>query len=246
MIELSKDTRDIIAFAVKYCNLVDIAGLMIVNNGIRAKQDATGVYLIEPGDFSFLEFDLLYTPRVKALFPRFKMFETSKIDYKVSADIKTLEDGSNVVRQLVIEGGKTKVSFDTAMLMKNSSNWPHQMKDPSYYSLKMNSNDLQILGRGISAMGAEDFKLYSKDGKVQCRIKDIERDVLEQEISDSYEILNDDADEEFDLSYNYKIISPLLKEAGKDAEEFEVKLTRKGIMLLKINGLSMYIFPELD
>ena len=245
MIELSTDTKEIIAFAIKYCSLVDINALMIDKKGIRAKQDEKAVYLIEPGDFDFLEFDVFYTNRVKDLFPRIKMFETSKIDYDILADVKQLQDGTNIVSKLMVKGRNTKVNFNTSMITKNS-NLPRQMKDPLYHQFIINTEDLTMLKKGISAMGAEEFKVFTKDDEVHCQIKDIEGDTLEQKLADSFKSLDDDADEDFEVSYNFKIIFPLLNEAGKEHDKFKVKITRKGIMLLKINGLSMYIFPEID
>lgn len=245
MLKLSSETKDIIVFAVKYCYLVGIDSLVIDKQGIRAKQDETAVYLIEPGDFDFLEFDSLYINRVKSIFPRFKMFETSKIDYDVYANIKQLNDDSLVVSQLRIQGSNTKVNFNAAMLSKNVQ-LPRKMNDPNYYKFSVASDDLPILKKGISAMGAEVLKIYSKGGEVYCQIKDIEQDVLTQKLTTSYKTLHDDADDDFDFAYTFKIIWPLLNEAGRDSENFKITITRKGIMLLKINGLSMYIFAEID
>jgi hypothetical protein len=245
MINLCSDTQKIIAFAVKYCDLVDIDSLLIDKNGIRAKQDEKAVYLIEPGDYDFLEFDTLYINRVKALSPRIKMFETSKMDYDINAELKELKDGSSVVKKLIISGGKTTVNFNTSIITKGL-NLPKQMKDLEYYKVNMDSKDLTILKKGISAMGAENFKIFSEDGEVKCEIVDIERDLLSQNVASKFKTLNNDAPDDFEFHYNFKIIFPLLQEAGRDSETFNIVITRKGVMCLTINGLSMYIFPEIE
>lgn len=244
-IKLSGQTKQIIAFAVKYCDLVDINSLLIDKNGIRAKQDEKAVYLIEPGDYDFLEFDSLHINRVNALSPRIKMFDTSKMDYEIHASIKELKDDSQIVQRLIIKGGKTEVKFNTSIMVKNL-NLPSKMNDPEYYNIEMKSNDLQILKKGVSAMGAENFKIYSEDGGVKCEIVDIENDYLYQEISDSFNTLNDDAPDEFSFNYNFKILFPLLQESARSGDSFEIRITRKGVMRLIINGLSMYIFPEIE
>lgn len=245
MIDFCKETQQIIAFAVKYCDLVDIDALLIDKNGIRAKQDEKAVYLIEPGDYDFLEFDTLYIKRVKALSPRIKMFETSKMDYDIKAKVKELQDGTNVVSKLIIKGGKTTINFNTSIITK-SLNLPKRMKDPEYYKIKMYSEDVRMLKKGISAMGAENFKLFTENGSVKCDVVDIENDTLSQNLCDSFKILNSDAPDDFSFDYNFKIIFPLLQEAARDSENFKVIITRKGVMCLIINGLSMYIFPETD
>lgn len=245
MIDLCKETKQIIAFAVKYCDLVDIDALLIDKDGIRAKQDEKAVYLIEPGDYDFLEFDSLFIKRVKALSPRIKMFETSKIDYDIKAKVKDLQDGTKVVQQLIIKGGKTTIKFNTSILTKNI-NLPKKMKDPEYYRIRMESNDVKILKKGISAMGAETFKLFSDSGEVKCDVEDIESDCMSQELASSFKVLHDDAPDDFNFNYNFKIIFPLLQEVTREGENFNIVLTRKGVMCLVINELSMYIFPEID
>lgn len=245
MIKLSEESRDIIAFAVKYCKLVDINALLIDKKGIRAKQDEKAVYLIESGDFSFLEFDAMYTNRVGSLYPRIQMFETSKIPYDIYADLKTLDDGTDIVMKLKVKGKNTSVNFNTNIIVPKGL--PTNFKDPMYYSFEIQSDDLGILKKGISAMGAEEFKVFSTDnGAVSCEITDIERDVLTQHLADTFKVLHEDAPEEFATKYNFKILFPLLNEAGKEKEKIRVRISRKGIMLLKINGLSMYIFSETD
>jgi len=243
MIKLSEESKDIITFAVKYCSLVDIKSLMIDKSGIRAKQDEKAVYLIEPGDFSFLEFDSLYTNRVQSLSPRLDMFAKAKLPYEIYADVKALEDGSNVVSKLKIKADRTSVNFNTSMLTEKGL--PRKLRDPLYHSFDIKSKDLKILKEGISAMGAEEFKIYTKDnGEVNCDITDIEKDILTQSLADSYKNLDANSPDSFCVKYKFKIISPLLNEAGKRKDSICIKISRKGIMLLKINGLSMYIFPE--
>jgi len=243
MVKLSEKSKDIIAFAIKYCNLVDIKSLMIDKHGIRAKQDEKAVYLIEPGNFDFLEFDTLYINRVQSLYPRFNMFEKSKIPYELYADIKTLDDETTIVSKLRLKGERTSVSFNTSILTEKGL--PKKFKKPIFYSFNIKSDDLRLLNSGISAMGAKELKFYTTEsGTVNCEITDIEQDVLTQELTDSYKIIDTNAPESFSVKYNFKIIFPLLNESGKEKEKIKIQISEKGIMLLKINGLSMYIFPE--
>ena len=245
MIKLSDDTKEILSYAIKYCALVDIKTLMVDKKGLRAKQDEKAVYLIEPGDFDFLEFDTFYTNRIQSLSPKIKMFEKSKIDYEIHADLKTLEDDTTVVSKLKLSGGRTKVNFNTSMVTEKGL--PKRMKDPEYYSFTLNSEDLKVLKEGISAMGAKEFKLYTtEENGIDCEITDIEQDVLTQNIAESFNKLHEDSEDSFEVKYNFKILSPLLNEAAREKDKVKIKITRKGIMALKINGLSMYIFPESD
>lgn len=245
MIKLSKDTRDLIAFAVKYCNLLKIESLLIDKSGIRAKQDEYAVYLIEPGDFSFLEFDILYIDRITSLAPRIKMFETSKIDYNFSVETKELDNDELLVRQLMISGKNTRVKFNCANPARlNKNTLPKKVNDKMAYEFNMDKTCLDVLNRGVSAMGAAEIQLFSKDGNVMAEVKDVEGDILSHEVSDKYEVLIQDVEDEFSFNYNFKMIVPLLREACKE-DDFSIVVSRRGIMKLNINDLSMYIFPEL-
>ena len=241
MIKLSEETKDIITFAVKYCNLVKIDSLLIDKSGIRAKQDLTAVYLIEPGDFKFLEFDTLYITRISSLAPRINMFESTKRNYELYVDLKDLENEDTIVKSLILKSKDTEINFGCSM-MPQKSRLPKKVKDPIYFELSSSKSSLDILGKGVSAMGAETIKLFSENGTVMGKVKDIESDALIHKFSESYECLTEET--EFNFDYDFKIILPLLKEAAKDKETFTIELTRRGIMRLSINDLSMYIFPE--
>jgi len=245
MNKLSSETRDLIAFAVKYCNLLKIDSLLIDKTGIRAKQDEFAVYLIEPGDFSFLEFDTLFIDRITSLAPRVKMFETSKIDYSFLVETKELDNDELLVRQLVIKGGNTKINFNCANPARlNKNSLPKKVNDKMVYEFNMDKQCLDVLNRGVSAMGAEEIKLYSENDQVFAEVKDIEGDVLNQLVNSSYKTLIDDAENSFSFKYKFKMIVPLLREACKN-DEFSIVISHRGIMKLNINELSMYIFPEL-
>lgn len=244
MKKLSDDTRDLISFAVKYCNLLKIDSLLIDKSGIRAKQDEFAVYLIEPADLDYLEFDTLFIDRISSLAPRIKMFDTSKIDYSIGVVNKELDSGETLVNQLVIKGGNTKINFNCANPARlNANSLPKKVADKMTYSFQMDKACLDVLSRGVSAMGAAEVKLYSKDGTVYAQVKDIEGDTLEHKVNDSYEVLISDGEPEFSFRYIFKMIVPLLREACKE-DDFSIVISRRGIMKLNINDLSMYIFPE--
>ena len=243
MIKLSEETKSIITFAVKYCSLVKIDTLLIDQAGIRAKQDLTAVYLIEPGDYSFLEFGSLYITRISALAPKIKMFEALKKDYDIFIEVKELDNEETVVKSMKLRNSSTSVNFNCSV-MPQKSKLPKKVKDPLFYEFKCDKDTLDVLGRGVSAMGASILKLSNDDSTVVCTVKDMESDMLKHTVAESYSILSKDAEEIFDFDYDFKIILPLLKEAAKDDGEFDIQITRRGIMRLFINSLSMYIFPE--
>lgn len=244
MIKLSDETKAIISFAVKYCSLVKIDSLLIDKSGIRAKQDLTAVYLIEPGDYSFLEFDSLYITRISSLAPRLKMFESTKRNYDLFMETKELDNEELLVKKLIIKSASTEIFFGCSTLPQKSR-LPKKVNDPLHYEFEVNNDSLDILSRGVSAMGASTIRIYSENGGVRSKIKDIESDVLNHKFSEEFELMSNDAEDDFDFEYDFKVMLPLLKESAKEEEDkFIIQLTRRGIMRLNINDLSMYIFPE--
>lgn len=241
--KLSEDTKKLISFSVKYCRLLKIESLLIDKKGIRAKQDEFAAYLIEPGDFDFLEFDILFIDRISSLSPRIEMFEKSKIEYDMFIETKELDNSDHLAREISVKGGRTNIKFNCAnpaLLNKNSL--PKKVNDPIYFEFKMDKQCLDVLNRGVSAMGAEELCLYSEGGAILANVKDIEGDVLTHKVNDSFKAHSDEKD--FKFNYIFKMILPLLREACKQ-DDFNIEITRNGIMKLNINDLSMYIFPEL-
>jgi len=243
MITLSEETKSIITSAVKYCSLVKISSLLIDKSGIRAKQDATAVYLIEPGDFNFLEFDTLYITRIESLAPRIKMFESSKKRYDLCIDVKELDNEDTLVKSLTLKNEQTQISFGCSVLPEKSR-LPKKVNDPLFYEFECQKESLDVLSKGISAMGASLIKIYTDDGGVSCKVKDIESDSLKHTLASEYKYLSKDADEEFEFEYDFKGLLPLLKEAAQEESKFTIQLTRRGIIRLYINDLSIYIFAE--
>lgn len=246
MIKLSEDSKNIVVAAAKYCSLVKIEAVMIDKKGIRAKQDDFAVYVIEPGDFSYLEFDEMFLNRVDSFAPRIKMFESSKIDFDIYVETKENDSGDTFVTKAILKGGKTSVEVtcgNPSIVARNK--WPKKFNDPIDYEFSLDKDELALLKRGLSAMGADHFEVLSEDGvSVSVRIIDIEGDVLNKELDKSLTILNDDAEEELKFSYIFKILIPLLTQAVN--QDSEIRISRKGVMCLSISGLSVYIFPGTD
>lgn len=246
MKKLSEDSKNIVVAAAKYCNLVKIESVMIDKTGIRAKQDDFAVYVIEPGDYDFLEFDEMFINRIDSFAPRIKMFESSKIDYDVYIETKENDSGGDVVTKVLLKGGKTSVEVRCGSPAINARNrLPKKFNDPIYYEFELDKGELALLKRGLSAMGADHFEVVSEDGeKISVRITDIEGDVLKKELEKELTIVDEDAEEELNFSYIFKILIPLLSRAVE--EESKIEISRKGVMRLSISGLSVYIFPGTD
>jgi len=246
MIKLSEDSKNIIIAAAKYCNLVKIESVMIDKSGIRAKQDEFAVYVIEPGDFDFLEFDEMFINRVDSLAPRIKMFEASKIDFDAFVETKEKDSGETIVTKIILKGGKTSVEVRCGNSSINARNrLPKKFNDPIHYEFELDKQELALLKRGLSAMGADHFEIVSENGKtVSVRITDVEGDVLKKELETELKILETEAEEEVNFSYIFKILIPLLSRAVE--EDSKIQISQKGVMCLSISGLSVYIFPGTD
>lgn len=246
MIKLSEDSKNIIVAAVKYCNLVKIEAVMIDQKGIRAKQDDFAVYVIEPGDFSYLEFDEMFIHRIESFAPRIKMFESSKIKFDIFVETKENDSGVTYVTKAILRGGKTSVEIrcgNPSVVARNR--WPKEFNDSIYYEFALAKDELALLKRGLSAMGADFLEILSEDGQtVQVRITDVEKDILTKELNTPMKLIDDDAEDEMNFSYIFKIIIPLLSQAVE--QESSIRISRKGVMCLNISGLSVYIFPGVD
>ena len=241
---LNKQSSDIILFAAKYCNLVKIESVFITKDVITAKQDATAVYLVEPGDYSFLDFDTLYIDRISSLAPRLKLFEKSK-DFKISAVIKDATNGEKWVQQIILENSKTTLKFNCGNPARlNRNRLPRVINESLHYRVELTKDSLDTLSRGLSAMGASIMRLFTRDGEVYCDVKDIEGDKLCHKIASSFISLDEESEEDFEYEYTFKTMIPLFKEAMKENPAFDIEITKRGILKLEVSGLSLYVIPE--
>jgi len=242
MIKVCQQTKEIIAAATKYCSLIKIESVLIDKSGIRAKNEESAVYVIEPNDFDFLEFDKIFINRVDAFTKRLKMFESSKIDYDILVDVKE-SDGETYAARSVIKGGNTQVEIRCGNpdIVVNGR-WPKKFNDEIFYKLNIDPEELSIIKRGISAMGADTFEVYSEDGNtVKIKITDVEGDVLSNELSSPMEALSDSAEKVFGFSYAFKTAMPLLSQCA--SENSDIKISKMGVMCLKVSGIGVYVFP---
>lgn len=244
-ISLDEASRNIIVFAAKYCNLVKIESVFITKEVITAKQDETAVYLVEPGDYDFLEFDTLYIDRISSLAPRLKLFESTKQDFEISAVIKDASNGEKWVQQLILKNNKTSVRFNCGNPARlNRDKMPRVINESLYYRFEMTKDSLETLSRGLSAMGASTMKIFTENGSVLCDVKDVEGDTLCHKIAEDFTALDTNSEDDFEYEYSFKTMIPLFKEAMKSNPSFDIEITRRGIMKLEVNGLSLYVIPE--
>lgn len=245
-VTLSEDSKNIILFAAKYCNLVKIESVFITKEVITAKQDETAVYLVEPGNYDFLEFDTLYIARISSLAPRLKLFESTKSEFDIGAVIKDANNGEKWVQQLILDNGKTVAKFNCGNPARlNRDKMPRVINESLYYRFEMTKDSLDTLSRGLSAMGASTMKIFTKNEEVFCDVKDIEGDTLCHKVATEFVSLHDDSEDDFEYEYSFKTMIPLFREAMKESPSFDIEITRRGIMKLEISGLSLYVIPEI-
>lgn len=244
-VTLAEDSKNIIIFAAKYCNLVKIDSVFISKEVITAKQDEAAVYLVEPGDYDFLEFDVLFIARIASLAPRIKLFERKKSEFEIQANIKETSDGEKWVQQLILKDDVTSIHFNCGNPAKlNRNKLPKVINDPLYYRFEITKATLDTLSQGLSAMGATKMQLFTKDENVFCDVKDVEGDTLCHKIAESFDGIHSDSEDDFEYEYSFKTMLPLFKEAMKENPSFDIELTKRGIMKLEVSGLSLYVIPE--
>ena len=244
-VKLDEGSRNIIVFAAKYCNLVKIESVFITKEVITAKQDETAVYLVEPGDYDFLEFDTLYIDRISSLAPRIKLFESNKKGFEIEAVIKDAANGEKWVQQLIFKNSRTSVKFNCGNPARlNRDKMPRVINETLYYRFQLTKDSLDTLSRGLSAMGASTMKIFTENGAVLCDVKDVEGDILCHKIAEDFTPLDSNSEDDFEYEYSFKTMVPLFREAMKENDSFDVEITRRGIMKLEVNSLSLYVIPE--
>lgn len=239
--ELSSGTFSLIQDAIDVASMLNIDRFVIDSHSLRGHSQENGTILLLPfPDDTELEFGAMGISRVTELKSRLRLLGDSA---KVIPDYKERDSGDKFVFRLNIKHNKTKVEFKCADPAQIRA--PKAMNDPDHFVFTFTNEDVALMLKSKSAMGADTVSFVSKDGKsVTFSVMGSEGDALTHELSTEVEV-KADADE-FNFIYKTKILFPVLKEVldATKKSEVEVAVTRRGVMKMSIIDIPVFIFPE--
>ena len=241
MKSLSKKTIETIKRVAQTGKLFNIDVFIIDRNGIRAKSDASYIFLFDNTELDFLEFDSLCISKMSEFYNRLSfMDQLNDGDFSIDlAATKELDSGDILVSKLGFRAGKTFVEIGCA----NASRYklPSKFDDNDVVSFTIKENDINVI-KGFSRVVQNKNKtvnIKSIDGTIVLAAADNEGDTATHILTSNPKYY-DETNTDFSFIFSTTNILPMLR----NTDSIEVTLTERGMLSTKVNGISVIIFPE--
>ena len=237
-------TDPLIKYIEKAVNVAKIAGidnLILETDRIRAMDEDATIFICHNTDVPELPFGAVGMTRIGVFSSRLDI-ASSMGDVSVIATVDETDPKNTFVRALQLKGKGVKVDYRCAN--PTTLKAPKQVADPKAYSAVMSATAVQMMVKGQSAMAADDVALIgSKDG-IQLEIKDNNSDALTYQIDDMVTIEGEGPAKTPDFFHRYpiKTITALFKQ-NQDGRFY---ITSKGIAVITVDDLTVYVMPRSD
>lgn len=240
MINLSKETINVIKRVADTSKLFDIEVFLIDKQGIRAKSDASYIFLSNRMDLSFLEFDSLCITKIKQFNDRLNLIEklSSKSSFEASLAVKELDSGEKWGSKLRLI--TTGTAIEVGCVDGSRHGLPWDINDENMVSFTIDNNSIEVLN-GLSRVVQNknrSINIKGVDGIVVASSADDEGDMATHVLHKNPVFTMENKD--FSFIYNMGNILPMMR--GKMS--IDLTLTERGIMITDINDLKVMIFPE--
>jgi len=163
----------------------------------------------------------------------------------LSVDVVASTGNPNDVAVLELSAGKTRAQYRCAALDVVKA-VPKNIADTLVWEIKVDSKLIQVLGQGVSAMGADYVTIASPDGNVvKAECVDATKDVFSTNFEDAPVWIGAGAKaSSFVQTYPAKTLLALLKETNKTSNPVSMKLGEGGILSFKVNGFDLFVIPK--
>ena len=214
--------------------LVGIDNIIIEPDRVRAMDENQTVVILEEDGIPAFDFSSIGLNRIGVLSSRLNIAK-SRDNFGIEA---VMDDNNEFVRSLNMTGKGTKIDFRCANPTHIKA--PKQIKDEAIARVPINDEVVDLMQKGIAAMGAEYVKLISNT-EVTFEFVDVNNDVFSHVIADQADPVNSSTTTKFAHKYPAKTLLSLFKNNPKGY--FEVGGT-KGMLSIKVNNLTFYVLPK--
>lgn len=232
--KLSQDLIDFIETVVKTGQSIGIDNVIIEPDMVRAIDDARTVVLYQNTNVPAMPFGSIGLNRISVFLSR---LEIAKSQDNFTLDVK-VDDGEEYARSINMKGAGTKIDYRCAN--PTTIQAPRQINDNLVYSIQLNAEAVSLLQKGQVAMGSETVTIGCDDDGVYFELTDVNSDVFKHTFAPDVDLLDEDASATFTHRYPVKTLLALFKQ-NPDGH-FEIG--EKGILNISVNGLDIYVLPQ--
>lgn len=245
MNKFSKELTDYLTNLFTVCHLCEIDDIAIEKQMVRGHTaDAKrGIFIMEYDNIPEINFTGMGIRGVKTLKSRMGILDEDNMS--VAFDIKEKDNGDNIVKKITLASKKTKVDFTCAdpALIKA----PKRLNDPDLYQFTLTEDTVKVMGKIKNAVAGVDEISFNteKDGTIKFIVTDENGDVFDHTIAENYEILDPlNTSKHFIHSYKIKYVHALFKAAMDLEGEAKLILSSRGVIKLKVKGITIRIVAE--
>lgn len=244
MEKLSESTIKYIQKLIKTCSLCGIDAIALEKGMARgqAMDNSKGTFILETNNIpDNLEFDSLGIGRVKTLGTRISILEPEPVS--ISYDGKEKDNGDIMVKKLQLSNKKTKIEFSCFDSLRIKS--PKKFIDPLCHEFVITDDTLKIMHKTFAAINTSKISFSNeKNGNVVFKTTDIEGDIFDHIVADSYTVLPNSAKQNFFHEYEIKYILPLFKAASDLDGKLTVQISDRGALKVNVNSFDIYVIAE--
>ena len=231
--KLTQDTLTFIQNVVHTAELVNIDSIIIDAESVRGLSENNTVVLLEK-DIPKLEIGPIGLNRTDVFQQRLDVVQGLD-GFAIDA---TIDEDKGFVRALVMKAKGTKVDYRCANPATIRA--PRVINDDLMARVEFTSEGVSMLQKGAAAMGSDVVEFKSNSCGVHFTLEDVNNDTFNHQFANSSEALGEASDGRFTHKYPVKTLLALFKH--ESVNHFEVG--SKGTMLVKINGLGVYVLPK--
>ena len=219
---------------IRTAAIVHIDSIIIEPDRVRALDENTTVLILEEENIPDFDFNSIGLDRVGVLLSRLNIAK-ERDNFGINAE---MDDNNEFIRVLKMSGKGTKIDFRCSN--PNHIRAPKQIQDEAIARVQITKEVVDLMQKGIAAMGAEYVNLISND-EVTFEFVDVNNDVFSHVIADEAEHVNSSSTTKFAHKYPAKTLLALFKNNPDGC--FEVG-GQKGMLSIKVNNLTFYVLPK--
>lgn len=232
--KLDTDTITYIQNVVNTAQMIGIDNIIIEKDLVRAIDDDKTVVLSQSKNVPDMSFGSIGLNRIGVFTSRLDIARTQE-NFSIEARV---DDNNEFARSLLMKGKGVRIDYRCAN--PNTISAPRVIKDEMIYRVQLTAEAVVMLQKGQTAMSAETVTINSTKDGVALEMVDINSDNMSFTFADSATPIGDKTSGLFAHRYPIKILLPLFKhDVGNTFE-----IGEKGIMSIKINGLTVYVLPQ--
>lgn len=240
MNKIEKTLERTIRNGIEIANVLGIDQMIIDSESMRGENKETSTNIIFDTSNMILPVDAIAFGRVPTLKSRLALFDEPLLEYTTKT-----ADGLEFIDNLIIKSGRSKTGF-RCQSPSRTAKAPKRIRDPIGISLSMKDDDVTRLTKGITSMVAETIVLSVKNKKTSIIINDKVGDEFIHELEGKVEVIADDFPTDFNATYKSKTFRAIVTNYLKkdDNEVLPISITSRGIMIVTVLGINIYLFPE--